>query len=144
MADATVGERHSLPVAGAQKHTVTCMLGFCPLMSALERSGKLCRSRKNAPGLSRCTLLPSAQGRVAGRWDNRCSGLDRRPSAGRWTEELVFAFITFCGGDEKNDGNQTNALSFKADSGYKTSYKTFCECLKNFKCNTMIDLTFLF
>lgn len=79
---------------------ITCMLGFCPLISALERSGKLCRSRRKAPGLSLCMLLPCAQGRVAGRWVKRCSGPDLRSSGARWAEELLFAFILFCCGEK--------------------------------------------
>ena len=61
-------------------------------MSALERSGKLCRSRRKAPGPSRCRLPPDprAQGRVAGRRAERCSGAEEEE------EELLFALMLFC------------------------------------------------
>ena len=71
-------------------------------MSALERSGKLCRSRRKAPGPSRCRLPPDprAQGRVAGRRAERCSGADRRSSGPEEEEEeeeeLLFALMLFC------------------------------------------------
>lgn len=105
-----VSETHESSQAGAQTHMVTCMLGFCPLMSALERSGKLCRSRMKAPAPSLCRLLPvpCAQGRVAGRWAKRCSGPDRRSSWATWADELLFALILFCRGEIKVDWELTH------------------------------------
>lgn len=90
------GKKRQSMLADGETRAFTWMLGFCPLMSALERSGKLCRSRRKAPGPSLCTLPPCAQGRVAGRWASRCSGPDRRSWGASWAEELLFAFMLFC------------------------------------------------
>lgn len=83
-------EKKKSRAAGAQTHAVTWMLGFCPLISALERSGKLCRSKMKVPGPSLCTLPPFAQGKA-----KRCSGPDLLSSGASWTEELLFTFMLF-------------------------------------------------
>lgn len=74
---------------------LTWMLGFCLFISALERSGKLFKSSRNAPWPSLCTLLPCTQGRVEGWWAVLCSGPDRRSSGVSWEDELLLAFKAF-------------------------------------------------
>lgn len=88
-------------VLSASVGPYTCMLGFCPFMSAFERSGRCWRSSRKAPGPSLCRLLPVpwlwTQGCDAGRWDSaRCSGPVRQSPGPCWDEELLSTLRSFC------------------------------------------------
>ncbi len=78
------------------EHLPTWMLGFCLFISALERSGKFCRSSRKAPGPSLCRLPPVPWLWTHG-WDAEIWGTRDFLSPGpNWMEELLSALTLFC------------------------------------------------